>query len=114
MAKATAGGSSTRVVGSVLGQHHRPHLLEAWGARFNVQLEAHLAIFRYKDKPGMLGRIGTALGDAGINIDAAAVGKEENPDEAVLLVTTDREVPADVLATITASPDFHEAKSVSL
>jgi D-3-phosphoglycerate dehydrogenase len=111
---ATAGGSSTRVVGTVLGQQHRPHLLEAWGARFNVQLEQHLAIFRYKDQPGMLGRIGTALGDAGINIDAAAVGKEENPDEAVLLMTTDRAVPADVLATITASPDFHEARSVSL
>ena len=79
---ATAGGSSTRVVGTVLGQQHRPHLLEAWGARFNVQLEQHLAIFRYKDQPGMLGRLGTALGDAGINIDAAAVGKEESPDEA--------------------------------
>jgi D-3-phosphoglycerate dehydrogenase len=89
-------------------------LLEAWGARFNVQLEDHLAIFRYKDQPGMLGRLGTALGDAGINIDSAAVGKEERPEEAVLLVTTDRAVPDDVLATITASPDFHDAKAVSL
>ena len=95
-------------------EQHRPHLLEAWGARFNVQLEQHLAIFRYKDQPGMLGRLGTALGDAGINIDAAAVGKEESPNEAVLLVTTDRAVPDDVLVAVTASPDFHEAKSVSL
>jgi len=111
---ATAAGSSTRVVGTILGQQHRPHLLEAWGARFNVQLEDHLAIFRYKDQPGMLGRLGTALGDAGINIDSAAVGKEERPEEAVLLVTTDRAVPADVLAEIASGPDFHEAKAVSL
>ena len=41
----------------------RPHLLEAWGSRFNVQLEDHLAIFRYEDRPGMLGRVGTALGE---------------------------------------------------
>jgi D-3-phosphoglycerate dehydrogenase len=112
---ATAGGRSTRVVGTVLGQQHRPHLLEAWGARFNVQLEDHLAVFRYRDQPGMLGRLGTALGDAGINIVSAAVGVEtEAGDEAVLLVTTDRAVPEDVLNSVTTGPDFHEARAVSL
>jgi D-3-phosphoglycerate dehydrogenase len=67
----------------------------------------------------MLGRLGTALGDAGINIASAAVGLEseagdEASDGAVLLVTTDRPVPAEVLDTITAGPEFHEARSVSL
>ena len=111
----SSAGSTTRVVGTVLGQHHRPHLLEAWGARFNVQLDEHLAIFRYKDQPGMLGRLGTALGDAGINIVSAAVGRR--PDEstdAVLLVTTDATVPQFVLDAILATSDFHEARAVSL
>jgi D-3-phosphoglycerate dehydrogenase len=112
---AKSDGSATRVVGTVLGQHHRPHLLEAWGARFNVQLEDHVAIFRYKDQPGMLGRLGTTLGDAGINIDSAAVGKQAGEKEdAVLLVTTDRDVPQAVLDTILASPEFFDARSVSL
>ena len=34
------------------GHRNRPHLLEAWGQRFNLQLEPHLAIFRYSDVPG--------------------------------------------------------------
>ena len=55
-----SGDERSRVVGTVLGRRDRPHLLEAWGSRFNVQLEDHLAIFRYEDRPGMLGRIGTA------------------------------------------------------
>ena len=38
------GDQATRVVGTVLGRRHRPHLLEAWGSRFNVQLEHQLAI----------------------------------------------------------------------
>ena len=42
-----SGSDRTRVVGTVLGSRHRPHLLEAWGSRFNVQLEQHLAVFRY-------------------------------------------------------------------
>ena len=35
-----------------LGRRNRPHLLEAWGQRFNLQLEDHLALFRYRDLPG--------------------------------------------------------------
>ena len=34
------------------GSRNRPHLLEAWGQRFNLQLEEHLALFRYRDVPG--------------------------------------------------------------
>jgi D-3-phosphoglycerate dehydrogenase len=112
---AVSGAERTRVVGTVLGQQHRPHLLEAWGARFNVQLEQHLAIFRYRDQPGMLGRLGSALGDAGINIVSAAVGLQtDDVDHAVLLVTTDADVPKSVLAAVLDTPDFHEARAVTL
>ncbi len=75
-----SGEERTRVVGTVLGQRHRPHLLEAWGSRFNVQLEDHLAVFRYPDRPGVIGRVGTALGEASINIVSAAVGRHPEED----------------------------------
>jgi D-3-phosphoglycerate dehydrogenase len=112
-----SGSDVTRVVGTVLGRRNRPHLLEAWGSRFNVQLESHLAVFRYRDRPGMLGRVGTALGEAGINIVSAAVGLrpgDEQADEAVMIVTTDTAVPADVLASIQGGADFFVARAVSL
>jgi D-3-phosphoglycerate dehydrogenase len=109
------GNGSTRVVGTVLGQLHRPHLLEAWGSRFNVQLEPDLAVFRYRDQPGMLGRVGTAFGDAGINIVSAAVGHgKQESDEAVLVVTTDAPVPATVLDAVLATADFFDARAISL
>ncbi len=75
-----SGTGRTRVVGTVLGRRDRPHLLEAWGSRFNVQLERQLAIFRYRDQPGMLGRVGVALGEAGVNIVSAAVGRQPDGD----------------------------------
>ena len=86
-----SGGERTRVVGTALGRRHRPHLLEAWGSRFNVQLERHLAVFRYEDRPGMLGRVGTELGNRGMNIVSAAVGRrpEDPAGGAVMLVTAD-------------------------
>jgi len=110
-----SGDTTTRVVGTVLGRRNRPHLLEAWGSRFNVQLESHLAIFAYRDQPGMLGRVGTALGDAGVNIVSAAVGRGGGDDgRAVMVVTTDALVPAAVLAALTAEADFYDARAVSV
>ena len=112
-----SGGDTTLVVGTVLGRRNRPHLLEAWGSRFNVQLEKHLAVFRYRDQPGMLGRVGTALGNAGVNIVSAAVGHrpgDGNDDEAVMVVTADTRVPTDVLANLEAGPDFYGARAASL
>jgi D-3-phosphoglycerate dehydrogenase len=101
----------------VLGNRDRPHLLEAWGSRFNVQLESYLAIFRYRDQPGRIGRVGTALGDAGVNIVSAAVGRQ--PDdadqaEAVMIVTADSCVPDEVVDAIVASDGFIAGRSVSL
>jgi D-3-phosphoglycerate dehydrogenase len=112
-----SGGDTTRVVGTVLGRRNRPHLLEAWGSRFNVQLEQHLAVFRYRDQPGMLGRVGTALGNASVNVVSAAVGRRPGDDtdgEAVLIVTTDSPVPAEVLAALVSGEDFFGARVVSL
>jgi D-3-phosphoglycerate dehydrogenase len=112
-----SGNEVTRVVGTVLGRRNRPHLLEAWGSRFNVQLEQHLAVFRYRDQPGMLGRVGTALGTAGVNIVSAAVGRRpeaETDGEAVMIVTTDTPVPSGLLDSLVAESDFYAARAVDL
>ena len=111
-----AGGQATRVVGTIVGRAARPHLLEAWGQRFNLQLEPHVALFRYRDQPGMVGRVGTAFGEAGVNIESAAVGHADggNGVSAVMVVTTDRPVPQEVLDAIVEEDGFTDARSVSL
>jgi D-3-phosphoglycerate dehydrogenase / 2-oxoglutarate reductase len=114
-----SGDTRTRVVGTVFGRRHRPHLLEAWGSRFNVQLEEHLAVFRYRDQPGMIGRVGTSFGEAGINIVSAAVGRHPDDEltedgEATMVITTDSPVPQDVVDEIVASEGFIAGRTVSL
>jgi D-3-phosphoglycerate dehydrogenase len=116
------GDQRTRVVGTTLGRQHRPHLLEAWGQRFNLQLDDdHLVLFRYSDKPGMIGRVGSIFGAHGVNIAAAAVGRRPPEDEgngrsivAVMAVTTDGPVPAEVIAQIVDSEGFLAGRAVSL
>jgi D-3-phosphoglycerate dehydrogenase len=113
-----AGEGRQRTVGTTFGRRHRPHLLEAWGQRFDVQVEEHLAVFRYEDRPGMIGRIGTAFGEAGVNIVSAAVGRQDEaaPDsgEAVMIVTTDAPVPREVVDDLVATEGFREGRAISL
>jgi D-3-phosphoglycerate dehydrogenase len=116
-----AGGERVRVVGTTLGRLHRPHLLEAWGQRFNLQLDDdHIALFRYRDVPGMVGRVGSCLGEHGINISSAAVGRQApgedgRPGElAVMVVTTDAPVPRDVVDQIAATDGFLAGRTVEL
>ena len=110
-----SGGETSRVVGTTLGRKHRGHLLEAWGSRFNVQLEDHLAVFRYRDQPGMIGRVGQALGQAEVNIISAAVGRGARDEgDAVMVVTTDRPVPDELLREIVAGDGFRDGRAVSL
>jgi D-3-phosphoglycerate dehydrogenase / 2-oxoglutarate reductase len=113
-----SGERRERVVGTVLGQRHRPHLLEAWGQRFNLQLEPHLAIFRYSDVPGMIGRVGTAFGEQGVNISSAAVGHAPDDGDrdglAVMVVTTDQPVRQSVVDELASADGFVAGRAVEL
>jgi D-3-phosphoglycerate dehydrogenase len=118
--RVTAGGRTVRVAGTLFGQRNRPHLLEAWGHRFNVQLEDHITLFRYQDLPGMLGRVGTQFGEHGVNIISAAVGRvpDERPDNerglAAMAITTGAPVPSEVVTRIVSSDGFVAGHTVAL
>jgi D-3-phosphoglycerate dehydrogenase len=113
----TSGEDSVRVVGTTIGRRHRPHLLEAWGQRFDVQLEQHATLFRYNDVPGMIGRVGTVFGAHGINIVSMAVGRRPNGGDdglAAMVITTEEPVPTDVVTEIVSGDGFVAGRSVSL
>jgi D-3-phosphoglycerate dehydrogenase / 2-oxoglutarate reductase len=115
-----SGEESVRVVGTLIGRQNRPYLLEAWGQRFLVQLEDNVTLLRYRDIPGMIGRVGTCFGAQGINIVSAAVGRPpEAGDEAdaglaVMVITTDGPVPSQVLDELLSGDDFMTARTVTL
>ena len=107
-------------VSTTIGRRARPHLLEAWGQRFDLQLEPHVTLFRYSDVPGMIGRVGTAFGEHGINIVSAAVGRQpDGPPQAdgllaAMAITTDRPVSQAVVDEIVAGDGFVDGRTVAL
>ena len=108
-----------RVAGTLIGRRNRPHLLEAWGQRFDVQLEEHITLFRYRDLPGMLGRVGTAFGEHGVNIISAAVGRQPEARTTARALRRDGDhhhepVPQAVVDEIASSEDFVPGVTVAL
>jgi D-3-phosphoglycerate dehydrogenase len=115
-----SGESTVRVAGTLHGRRHRPHLLEVWGQRFDVQLEHQITVFRYRDVPGMIGRVGTCFGEHSINIVSAAAGRdpddsvEHKPRLQVMIVTTDSPVPQHVINELVATDGFEAGRTVTL
>jgi D-3-phosphoglycerate dehydrogenase len=119
-----AGDRRVAVAGTGIGPNRVPHLVEVQGRRLTIELEPYVTVFRYRDLPGMIGRVGTIFGAHGINIASAAVGhvpdghSADGPGEehrlAAMVVTTDARVPAAVVEEIVASEGFVDGWSVEL
>ena len=107
-------GHQVEVAGTGFGPRHVPHLVSVYGQSFNIEFADHFAVFRYRDQPGMIGRVGTIFGQHGVNIASAAVGAEEGADDAVMAVTADAPVPDALIAEIVGLDGFHDGRAVNL
>jgi len=95
-----ATGEQIGVSGTLTGPRQVEKLVEVDGFDTDLRLEAHLLFFRYADRPGVVGTVGERLGAAGINIAGAQVSRTRRGGEALMTVSVDTAVPADVLADI--------------
>lgn len=107
-----SGGETVEVAGTGVGPRNDPYLVRAWGQDFYLPFADHIVVFRYTDKPGMIGLVGSTFGEHGANIVSAAVGAEGDAPEAVMALTTDAPVPAAVVDEIAGRDDFHAGKAV--
>ena len=92
-----SGDHEVEVAGTGVGPKNEPYLVSAWGESFYLPFAEHITVFRYADQPGMIGRVGTAFGEEGVNIISAAVGAESGGDVAVMALTTDAPVRPDAV-----------------
>jgi hypothetical protein len=77
--------------------------------------EGNLLVTRHKDQPGILGRIGTILGDAGVNIARLQLGvARERSGEAVGILNVDSPIPAEVAERLRAVPGILKVTPVAL
>jgi D-3-phosphoglycerate dehydrogenase / 2-oxoglutarate reductase len=106
-------GEEVEVAGTTIGRENRQWLVAALGYQIEIELEPLMAFLRYDDVPGVIGRVGTIFGEAEINIANMAVSRTNRGGEALMALTLDAPVPAELAATF-AGRGVLEARFVSL
>jgi D-3-phosphoglycerate dehydrogenase len=93
-----------------------PRLLQIDGIPLEAELEGTILYLRNDDKPGVIGQVGTALGQLGVNIATFALGRSaaHQGAHAVSLVRVDGEVSDAILDPIRAIPAITAAKLLHL
>jgi D-3-phosphoglycerate dehydrogenase len=103
---------SRSVAGTLFGGD-RVRIVDVKGVPMEAGLGAHMLYVTNEDKPGLIGRLGTVLGDAGLNIATFQLGRTATGGDAIALVEVDQEVPAEVLKAVTALPNVVQAKALN-
>jgi len=109
-----ADGTTVSVSGTLSGPRRVEKLTEIDGLGIDVPPSEHLVFLRYADRPGVVGRVGALLGDAGVNIAAMQVARAEAGGQTLMALTVDSAVPAEVLLAVRAGIDATAARTVDL
>ncbi|SHK20271.1 D-3-phosphoglycerate dehydrogenase [Pseudonocardia thermophila] len=96
-------GTSATVSGTLSGRAQVEKLVEINGRHFDLRAEGNLLLLEYADRPGVMGRVGSLLGEAAVNIEAAQISQTTDGTDAIMLLRVDRPVDPAVLDPIGAS-----------
>ena len=100
------------VAGTLFG-NAQPRLVELFGIKVEAELAGNMMYIVNEDAPGFIGRIGTLLGENGINIGTFNLGRRATGGEAVLLLSVDSAVEPSVLDAARKLPGVKTVKALA-
>jgi D-3-phosphoglycerate dehydrogenase len=104
----------TRSMAGTVFPHGRLRIVELDGFQLEAPPSPFMLVSSNRDAPGVIGKLGTLLGENGINIGGMQLGRLHNGEMAVSLLNVDVEVPAPVLEAIRTIPQILETTLVRL
>ncbi len=108
-----AGGETNYVAGTIFGKKE-PRIVRINDFRLEAVPEGHMLLIYNEDRPGVIGRIGITLGEAGINIARMQVGQDPSHNRNVILLTTDEPVTTETLDKLKQQDGVTSAKAMEL
>jgi D-3-phosphoglycerate dehydrogenase len=108
------GDQGTHVAATLFGKHQAPRIVAIDGHQVDLPPARHMLVVHNDDSPGMIGRVGTVLGDAGINISNMDVGQSPSGEAALMVIATETAVPAEVVEQMTRQTGVQSARAIDL
>lgn len=106
-------GTTATVSGTLTGLDQVEKLVEINGRHFDLRAEGHVLLLEYSDRPGVMGTVGTLLGNAGVNIEAAQLSQTTSRTDQVMLLRVDRQVQDEVLGPIGSAVGARTVRSIT-
>ena len=111
---AECSGDTVSVAGVLVGKRDNERLVRVYGYEVDMAFSPIMAFFRYVDRPGVIGVVGSLLGDAGVNIANMQVARQTQGGEALMGMAVDSPIPQDVLERIVTRVDMRDARLIVL
>ncbi|CAN5701120.1 phosphoglycerate dehydrogenase [soil metagenome] len=105
-------GGGHQIAGTLVGLRAEPRLVQIDGHTLDVPPSAHLLIVNNDDRPGVIGRVGTILGDAQLNIADMDVGRTPGQGGALMVIATTEVVPTAVVEALLAADGITSVASI--
>ncbi len=99
------------VAGTVFGDG-RPRIIQIKGIELECNFGAHMLYITNNDRPGFVGRVGTLLGNAGINMGTFHLGRIAEGADAISIIETDGEVPQAVMDQVSQVPNVVQVRAL--
>ncbi len=112
--RGVAGDRPVHVAGTLYGKNDASRIVGIDEHIVDLPPSSHMLVVRNSDVPGIIGMVGTVLGDAGVNIDDMDVGRSPSGEAAMMAISTGREVPGAVVAALRDRPGILDARAISL
>jgi D-3-phosphoglycerate dehydrogenase len=106
-------GDSTRRLAGTVFSDGRPRLIQIKDINLDAEFAPHMLYIVNEDKPGFIGKLGTMLGDAKVNIANFTLGRSAPGQDAIALIEVDGPVPAAVAEAVAKLPQVKHAKPLA-
>lgn len=111
---AFSNGHKTSAGGTVLGRKHQPRIVRLFGRPVEIVPEGVLLLLNNKDKPGMVGYLGTLLGQHGVNIAHMSLSRDQAGGLALTVLNLDSVPPFAVVEQLQNDPNISNVRVVNL
>jgi len=108
-----SGKSRVRIAGTTIGSDNRLWLVNILGFEIELELAPLFVLCRYDDVPGVIGRVGTKFGEAGINIAGMTVSRSRRGGKALMVLTVETAPPSELVEWLRGE-GFDDARVLEL
>ena len=105
-------GDPVSVAGVLVGKKDNERLVRVYGYEVDMAFNGIMTFFRYDDKPGVVGTVGSLLGEAGVNIANKQVARHTEGGEALMGIAVDSPIPQEVLDRMSERANMRDARLI--